>query len=75
MVHLRNGNKEQTDSDQRSRRGGDQGKEYEGSSQVTCIKDPWTWTTGWRLTVGVGRWAGWGRTMGGKIGTTITEQQ
>ena len=27
------------------------GKEGEGSSQGTGINDPWTWTTGWGLTV------------------------
>ena len=31
---------------------GDNGKE--GFSQGTDIKDPWAWTTGWGLTVGVG---------------------
>ena len=30
-----------------------QGKDGERSSQRTCIKDPWTWTTGWGLTGGV----------------------
>ena len=29
------------------------GKEGEGSSQGTSVNDPWTWTTGWVLTVGV----------------------
>ena len=33
---------------------GEQGygwKEGEGNSQELCMNDPWTWTTGWRLTV------------------------
>ena len=30
------------------------GKERKGSNQQTGIKDPWTWTTGWGLTVGAG---------------------
>ena len=29
-------------------------KEVEVTSQGTCMNDPWTWTTGWGLTVGVG---------------------
>ena len=41
----------------KGRRGGKTGKEGEGTSQGTSINDPWTWTTGWGLTVG----AGWGR--------------
>ena len=36
------------------------GKIVEGSSQGTCINCPWTWTTGWGLTVGAG--GGQGRT-------------
>ena len=36
---------------------GYQGKEREVSSQGTCIKDLWQWTTGWGLTEGVeGAW-------------------
>ena len=30
------------------------GKKREGISQRTCVSDPWTWTTVWGLTVGVG---------------------
>ena len=44
-----------------------------GKGQGTCMKDPWTWTTGWGWTVG----AGVGRNGGGqrgKIGTTVIEQ-
>ena len=51
---------EQTESDQR---GGGQGqwwKEGEGIRQRTCMSDPWTWTTGWELTVGVGGGIGGG---------------
>ena len=33
-------------------------KRREGTSQGTCMNDPWTWTTGCGLTVGVGGWAG-----------------
>ena len=32
-------------------------KEGEGSSQRTCMNDPWTWTKGWGWTVGAG--SGW----------------
>ena len=48
------------------------GKEGEGSSQRTCIKDPGTRTTWGGLNVGGGGWAGQGRVMGGKVGTTVT---
>ena len=47
----------------------------EGSSQGTCIKDPWTKTTEGRIECG--RW-GVGRsgeTNGGKMGTAVIEQQ
>ena len=39
---------------------------------TTGINDPWTRTTGWGWTVGVGvwGWAGWGEQWG-KIGTTV----
>ena len=40
---------------------GESGKEGEESSQGTCINDPWTWTTGWGLTVGMGDRGEWGR--------------
>ena len=50
--------KEQTDSNQKGERGESQGcEEGEGTSQGTCINDPWMCTTGWGLTVGVG--VGW----------------
>ena len=47
--------------------GGKWRKEGEGSSQGTCIKDPWTWT---RMGIdrGSGGWVGQGRAMGGKLG-------
>ena len=38
-----------------------QGKDGERSSQRTCIKDPWTWTTGWGLTMGAGGGQGRGQ--------------
>ena len=58
----------------RGERGEDEaGKEGEGPSQGTDMNDPWTWTTGWGLTVGGGS-AGQGK-QGGKIGTTVIEQQ
>ena len=39
----------------RGSEGGEQTrKEGEGARQRTCINDPWTWTTGWELTVGAG---------------------
>ena len=31
-------------------------KEGEGTGQTTCMNDPWTWTTVWALTAGVGVW-------------------
>ena len=38
------------------------------------INDPWTWTTGLRMTVGPG--GGWGGgQQQGEIGTTVIEQQ
>ena len=55
-------------------REGEQGKEGKGSSQGTCMKDLWTWTTGWGLTVGVGDGLGRGE-QGGEIETTVIEQQ
>ena len=36
------------------RAGGEGWKEEEGISQRTCIRDPWTWTTGWGQIVGAG---------------------
>ena len=50
------------------------GEKGEGSSQGSCIKDPWSWTTWWGLIVG----ARCGVTIAGennvgKIGTIITE--
>ena len=53
---------------------GQQKKEGEGSSQGTCMKDPWQWATGWGLTGGVGV-GGAGESNTGKIGTTVIEQQ
>ena len=47
-------------------------KEGEGTSQRTCMNDPWTWTIVWGLTAGVGLgWAEEGKS--GKIGTTVIE--
>ena len=41
-----------------------------------CIKDPWTKPTRWgALKVGGGGWVGRGRVMGGKIGTSVIEQE
>ena len=34
-------------------RGGQWWTEGEGTSQTTCVNDPWTWTTVWGLTVGL----------------------
>ena len=51
------------------------GKAREGSSQGTCIKDPWTRTTGWRGRIECGR-GGVGRageSNGGDMGTTVIE--
>ena len=50
--------------------GGDCLNKGEGISQGTYMKDPWTWTMVWRLTVGVGGRAGWRRARG-EIGTSI----
>ena len=38
------------------------------------MNDPWTWTTGWGLTVGVGGGLGGGEQRG-KNGTNVVEQQ
>ena len=52
------------------------GKEGEGSSQGTCIKGPWTRTTGWgRIECGRGGWVGQGRAMEGGMGATVFEQR
>ena len=52
--------------------GGEWWKEGEETSQRTCMNDPWTWTTGWGLTVGAG--LGWvEECKRGKIGTTVIE--
>ena len=47
-------------------------KEGEGINQSTRVNDPWTWITGWGLTVGVGGVLGeeW---QGGEMGTTVRE--
>ena len=60
--------KQRTESDHRGGRGGQMGKEGEGSSQETGVKDPWTRTMGWggvgRIECGRGGWARLGRPMG-----------
>ena len=62
---------EQTDRDQKGI-GGNGAKKGEGTSIRTYMNDPWTWTTVWKLTVGVGfGWVEEGK--GGKIGTTLIE--
>ena len=48
---------------------GDCLKEGEGISQRTHMKDPWTWTMVWGLTMEVRLNEG---DQGGKIGTTAT---
>ena len=55
--------------------GGNGEKEGEGSSQGTCINDPWALTTGLGLTVGAGVVGGTGESNGGIIGTCVVEQQ
>ena len=50
--------------------GGKDGKK--GSSQGTCVNDPWERTTGWGLTVGARGGMGRGEQRG-KIGTTVIE--
>ena len=58
----------------RRERGGRKGwEEEEGGSQGTSINDPWTWTTGWGLTVGAGGGRGQENNRG-KIGTSVIEQ-
>ena len=42
---------DQTDNCRRGRGSGEWWKEGEGTSQRTCMNDPWTWTTEWGLTV------------------------
>ena len=39
---------------------------------MTCMNDPWTWTTAWELTVEAGVGLG-GRGQRGEIGTTAIE--
>ena len=48
-------------------REGKWGTEGKGSSQGTCIKDPWKWTTGWGLTEGAGDWVCWRKATGEKF--------
>ena len=56
---------EQTDSCLRGGRRREQWKEGEGTSQRTCMNDPWTWTMVWGLTVGTrGRLDGRGQRGG-----------
>ena len=45
-------------------------KEGEGTSQRTCMNDPWTWKTVWELPV---EWeVGWvEESKGGKFGTAV----
>ena len=42
------------------------------SSQETYLNDPWTWATGWGMTVGVGRGLD-GEGQRGKIRATVIE--
>ena len=50
-------------------RGGEQWrKEREGTSQRTCMNDPWTWAMVWGVTVEVEGWTGWRRAKGEKLG-------
>ena len=53
------------------------GKEGEGSSQGTCIKDSWTKTTRVGVLTESGSWgmSRAGESNGGKMGTTVIEQQ
>ena len=76
--NYRQGNKEQTDSDQRGAGRSTTGKEGDRSSQGICIKDPRTKTkteAGWALKVEGGGWVGQGRVIGVKMGTTVIEQK
>ena len=57
----------------RGERGTDNGGKRGGSRQGTCRKDPWTWTTGWGLTV-AGGLSKSRESNRGKIGTTVVEQ-
>ena len=53
------------DGGKRGRGGGDWLTEGEGTSQRTCMRESWTWTQEWGLTMEVE-----GGLDGGKIGTT-----
>ena len=49
------------------------GQRGKGSSQGTCIKDPWPKTMGFGERIECGRW-GWvglGRVLGREMGTTV----
>ena len=71
-LHKHGNMRKQTDSCQRKGEGGEMWKEEEGISQRACMNDPWTWTTVWGWTVGVGSsWMAEGK--GGKLGTTVIE--
>ena len=71
----RHGNKEQTDSNQRGEGEGDNGANKGKGHQGTCIKDPWKKTIEGRIECGrYGVGSAW-ESNGGKIGTTVIEQQ
>ena len=56
----------------RGKGGGGWWKEGEGTSQRTCMNDPWTWTMAWGWIMGAGGEMDGGRQRG-KIGTSGTE--
>ena len=54
---------------------GNNGGKREGSSKGTCIKDPWTRTTGGEIECGRGVGEQGRREQWGEVGTTVIEQK
>ena len=59
----------------RGKRGGDNRGKKEKGCQETSIKDTWTKPKRGRIEGGRWGWMGQGRLMGGKMETTVLEQQ
>ena len=55
--------------------GGENQEKMGKGHQRTCIKDTWTKPKGGRINGGRWGWLGWGVSGGGKVETTVLEQQ
>ena len=67
-IKPKHGNLDHIESDQKGWERGIMVKRREGTRQRTGINDPQTWTTVWELTVEAGKWDGWRRAKGEKLG-------